>query len=443
MSLLQQLAQSDAAMDMIKTIAWVIGIISFVVFIALFGRLPVFRKTPIGWTHRLFMVHLPNTLIKIDGVVTGGRVTRGSLRLYDYLMHDRHPVVMIIFILLQFGSEILFLPAAASHLSSSHKFALLPVLIFLPYFTLYLSYATSTHHITNATYSEALRRYPYDYTLYHPHQDCRTCERPKPARSKHCPICKTCIERQDHHCIWINNCVGLHNYHHFIALLVSIACLLGYGAWTGLRILDTILQNAFVPKKTQIEGLTTKRWSAGLTWTEWLNVCSIAIANNARIGAVSLLACMTFPLALAFLVYHTYLIWAGTTTNETGKWADMREDIWDRLVWRARIEEVKMEYPGPLDERIVYDANHYKDRTSTCGRTPSWATGRKADWWVIRTKGGSQPTRWKAISGENQRFEEVIDERWTKVGDLKEIDNLYDLGFWNNAKDALIRWRDE
>lgn len=438
MALLQQLAQSDAAMDIITTLAWVIGSISFIVFIALFGRLPAFRKTPIGWTHRLLMVHTPNALIRIDGVLTGGRITKNALSLYDYLMHDRHPVVMIIFVLLQSGSEILFIPPASRFLSSSNKFGLLPVLMALPYFTLYKSYSTSGHHITASTYENALRRYPYDYTLYHPHQACRTCNRPKPARSKHCPICKTCVERQDHHCIWINNCVGLHNYHWFIALLISTACLLFYGAYTGLGIMNKILQNAF-PPKSSYPSVTS--WSAGLSWTEWLNVCSIAIASNARIGAVSLLACMTFPLAVAFLVYHIYLIWAGTTTNETAKWSDMREDIWDRLVWRAKIEDVKTEYPGPLDERIVYDAKHYRDQSSMRGRAPTWASGRKAEWWLIRTKNGAHPTRWQPTMGDRGKSEEVIDKRWTKVGDLKEIDNLYDLGFWENAKDALFRWK--
>ncbi|KAK5079235.1 palmitoyltransferase swf1 [Lithohypha guttulata] len=439
----------DPMMDMLKTLILIVASISFLVFVALFGRLPVFRKTPVGWCYRLLMVYLPNALVGLDEKLTGRRITRTTTRVYNYLMYDRHPVVLIIFVLLQLGSELLFLPPAWTYIPSNvQRYLVLPVLITLPYSTLYLSYSTSSHHITPESYPQALTRYPYDYTLYHPHRMCRTCHYPKPARSKHCPICKACIERQDHHCIWINNCVGLHNYHYFIALLVTVAALLGYGALTGFGILEKILQEMFVPRRLTAGSLTNKRWSTGLSWMEYFNAYTVCLATNARIGAVTLLASMTCPLALGFLVYHAYLIWAGTTTNETAKWSDLREDIQDDLVWQARIDDVKTEYPGPLDEKIVYDSRNFRDATSRSGQVPSWGYGRKAHWWIIRTRGGVNPTRWKPLEGQyessgRQKVEEVIDERWKRVKSLDEIDNLYDLGLVGNFKDGLLRpWRD-
>jgi hypothetical protein len=39
--------------------------------------------------------------------------------------------------------------------------------------------------------------------------------------SKHCKRCDRCVIGFDHHCKWINNCVGEKNYKPFICMIVS------------------------------------------------------------------------------------------------------------------------------------------------------------------------------------------------------------------------------
>ncbi|CAK65991.1 unnamed protein product (macronuclear) [Paramecium tetraurelia] len=48
---------------------------------------------------------------------------------------------------------------------------------------------------------------------------CQQCKCPKPERCHHCSICDRCVLQMDHHCPWINTCVGYQNRKQFILLL--------------------------------------------------------------------------------------------------------------------------------------------------------------------------------------------------------------------------------
>lgn len=64
---------------------------------------------------------------------------------------------------------------------------------------------------------------------------CKWCTKYKPDRAHHCRVCMTCVLKMDHHCPWIYNCVGFHNYKFFFLLLVyaSLVCHLVF--WTQIR----------------------------------------------------------------------------------------------------------------------------------------------------------------------------------------------------------------
>lgn len=50
---------------------------------------------------------------------------------------------------------------------------------------------------------------------------CHMCNVFMPPRGKHCGVCGCCVDKHDHHCKFLSNCIGVRNYRSFVLLLTN------------------------------------------------------------------------------------------------------------------------------------------------------------------------------------------------------------------------------
>lgn len=92
------------------------------------------------------------------------------------------------------------------------------ILLFSMMILFYMSLLLPKPKNEKRSYSELL----YEYNEKNIKKACFDCINIVPKRGYHCDVCGVCVRQYDHHCTWINNCVGKKNLGRFIFFLMFL-----------------------------------------------------------------------------------------------------------------------------------------------------------------------------------------------------------------------------
>jgi palmitoyltransferase len=235
-------------------------------------------------------------------------VTKIVFRVFKFVCYRRNPIIQVLYLVLAVGGFYYYWVVG---------FAMLPApyvpewtrytgtaLMFVCYYSYFKACTVCPGKLTSQERADtALKVFEHDMVLFEAGHICKTCKFEKPARSKHCVVCDICVEKLDHHCIWINNCVGLRNYKYFLTFLLTHALLTTYGWVSGYF----LLTNAVSQGKIRI-----RKWN-NYDWYDRM----IAVLNREPIFVGLCLMCFIISIMVfGFWAYHLWLISKGNSTNE-------------------------------------------------------------------------------------------------------------------------------
>lgn len=143
---------------------------------------------------------------------------------------------------------------------------------------------------------------------------CNICQVEVHPHSKHCRHCNKCIYEFDHHCVWLNNCIGSRNYRWFLCTLTTAII-----NFTLLVLMSFVEFVAYYTDKTNRQILQTYRdLNSSVNYAEAdFMIFYQPVTHEAwlvLLGLYCIIGVVCIGLLMYLFVFHMYLLHKNLTT---------------------------------------------------------------------------------------------------------------------------------